>query len=156
MVLFKQRNLCFIYLPVFIILNICHYCHQHYICLLSLLSSLFVIRYNNLSIISFLFWSYFICHFCLLLLLLLLLLILIVFLNAILTQSSAKSFTWNLRWMKGGMSHYLEGKQLAGYFIIKIAVCLLTLRALFMMCEQFLWVLFSAFTVVTVYQGFNR
>ena len=45
--------------------------------------------------------------------------IFIVLLTATLIQSSAKSFTWDLRQMKGGMPHHLEGKILAGNYIIR-------------------------------------
>ena len=45
--------------------------------------------------------------------------IIIVLLNAGLIQSFAKFFTWDLRQMKGGMSHYLGGKILAGNYIIR-------------------------------------
>ena len=76
--------------------------------------------------------------------------IIIVLLNAGLIQSSAKSFTWGLRQMKGGMSHYFRGKYLLVIIILEIAVCLLTLRAVFIICEQYLWVLFSAIPVVMV------
>ena len=59
---------------------------------------------------------------------------------------------------KGRHASLLRGTG-RGYLLVitllVIAVCLLTLRALFVICEQYLWALFSAFPGAMVYQGFE-
>ena len=80
------------------------------------------------------------------------LLLLIILRNDGLIQSSAKPFTWDLRQKKGGMLHYLGEKILASYYISKDSMCLLALRAFFVIYEQHLWVIFLALPVVMIYQ----
>ena len=88
------------------------------------------------------------------LLLLLLLLLLIVLLNAGLIQSCAKFYLRPQADEGWHVSLLLE--YLLVIILIQIAVCLLTFRALFIIFEQYLWVLFSAFSVVVVYQRFSQ
>ena len=88
------------------------------------------------------------------LLLLLLLLLLIVLLNAGLIQSCAKFYLRPQADEGWHVSLLLE--YLLVIILIEIAVCLLTFRALFIIFEQYLWVLFSAFSVVVVYQRFSQ
>ena len=105
------------------------------------------------------FYYYYHCYYYILLLLIIIItvviIIIIVLLIAGLIQSSAKAFTWDLRQIKRRMSHYLGGKYLLVIILLEIAAFLLPLRALFVICEQYLWVLFSAFPVLMLYQEFG-
>ena len=53
--------------------------------------------------------------------------------------------------VKGGLPHYFGENNLLVIILLEIAVCLLTLKALFVICEEYLWVLFSVFPEVIVY-----
>ena len=48
--------------------------------------------------------------------------IILVLLNSGLMQSSAKSFTRDLRQMKGGMPHYLREGMVAGNYIVRDSI----------------------------------
>ena len=50
--------------------------------------------------------------------------IILVLLNSGLMQSSAKSFTQDLRQMKGGMPHYLREGMVAGNYIVRDSIVL--------------------------------